>query len=166
MRPVESVETYFLKILSARLKRFDPQIWLPTLTLFWGIVSICQGLITNKAGLFGIRFRERVVHFSRAMFLIKITLFQSLELQKLVYSLVLFTCSRFIIAGMNEVGEWLYSSEVLRLLVLLEASSPTRLGRCTGLAVVRVGNGTNAPSFLKILALLFGSLGYLFSKEF
>ncbi|KIM43201.1 hypothetical protein M413DRAFT_398146 [Hebeloma cylindrosporum] len=38
------------------LKRFDPQIWLPTLTLFWGIVSICQGLITNKAGLFGIRF--------------------------------------------------------------------------------------------------------------
>ncbi|KAF9046565.1 major facilitator superfamily domain-containing protein [Panaeolus papilionaceus] len=38
------------------LKRFDPQIWLPTLTLFWGIVSICQGLVTNKAGLFGIRF--------------------------------------------------------------------------------------------------------------
>jgi MFS family permease len=38
------------------LKRFDPQIWLPTLTLVWGIVSICQGLVTNKAGLFGIRF--------------------------------------------------------------------------------------------------------------
>ncbi|KAF8158161.1 major facilitator superfamily domain-containing protein [Crassisporium funariophilum] len=38
------------------LKRFDPQIWLPSLTLVWGIVSICQGLIVNKAGLFGIRF--------------------------------------------------------------------------------------------------------------
>ncbi|KAJ3507524.1 hypothetical protein NLJ89_g6257 [Agrocybe chaxingu] len=38
------------------LKRFNPQIWLPTLTLFWGIVSVCQGLITDKAGLFGIRF--------------------------------------------------------------------------------------------------------------
>ncbi|TFK40781.1 major facilitator superfamily domain-containing protein [Crucibulum laeve] len=38
------------------LKRFDPQIWLPSLTLAWGIASICQGLVTNKAGLFGIRF--------------------------------------------------------------------------------------------------------------
>jgi len=46
-----------------RLKRFDPQLWLPTLTLFWGIVSVCQGLIKNKAGLFGIRFREYLVFF-------------------------------------------------------------------------------------------------------
>ncbi|KAF8895519.1 major facilitator superfamily domain-containing protein [Infundibulicybe gibba] len=38
------------------LKRFDPQIWLPTLTLLWGVVSICQGLVKNRAGLFGIRF--------------------------------------------------------------------------------------------------------------
>ncbi|KAJ7935667.1 major facilitator superfamily domain-containing protein [Mycena leptocephala] len=38
------------------LKRFTPQIWLPTLTLVWGIVSICQGLVKNQAGLFGIRF--------------------------------------------------------------------------------------------------------------
>ncbi|PPQ85045.1 hypothetical protein CVT24_010230 [Panaeolus cyanescens] len=49
--------SYELTALSFHsLKRFDPQIWLPTLTLFWGIVSICQGLLTNKAGLFGIRF--------------------------------------------------------------------------------------------------------------
>lgn len=40
------------------LKRFDPQIWLPSLTLFWGIASVCQGLVKNKAGLFGIRFCE------------------------------------------------------------------------------------------------------------
>ncbi|KAJ4491464.1 major facilitator superfamily domain-containing protein [Lentinula edodes] len=40
----------------ARLKRFDPQFWLPSLTLVWGIVSVCQGLVTNQAGLFGIRF--------------------------------------------------------------------------------------------------------------
>ncbi|KDQ62291.1 hypothetical protein JAAARDRAFT_454866 [Jaapia argillacea MUCL 33604] len=37
------------------LKRFNPQFWLPFLTLIWGIVSVCQGLVTNKAGLFGIR---------------------------------------------------------------------------------------------------------------
>ncbi|KAI6122492.1 major facilitator superfamily domain-containing protein [Pisolithus croceorrhizus] len=39
-----------------RLKRFDPQFWLPSLILTWGIVSICQGLVKNQAGLFGIRF--------------------------------------------------------------------------------------------------------------
>ncbi|KAK0244214.1 major facilitator superfamily domain-containing protein [Armillaria nabsnona] len=38
------------------LKRFNPQIWLPTLTLAWGLVSVGQGLITNQAGLLGIRF--------------------------------------------------------------------------------------------------------------
>ncbi|KAF8443061.1 major facilitator superfamily domain-containing protein [Boletus edulis BED1] len=38
------------------LKRFDPQVWLPSLTLVWGIVSIAQGFVTNQAGLFGIRF--------------------------------------------------------------------------------------------------------------
>ncbi|KAJ7288331.1 major facilitator superfamily domain-containing protein [Mycena rebaudengoi] len=38
------------------LKRFDPQFWLPTLTLSWGIVSIFQGLVKDTAGLFGIRF--------------------------------------------------------------------------------------------------------------
>ncbi|KAH0831938.1 major facilitator superfamily domain-containing protein [Lanmaoa asiatica] len=39
-----------------QLNRFDPQFWLPSLTLVWGIVSIAQGLVTNQAGLFGIRF--------------------------------------------------------------------------------------------------------------
>ncbi|KAJ6613320.1 MFS general substrate transporter [Mycena sp. CBHHK59/15] len=38
------------------LKRFNPQLWLPTLSLVWGIASICQGLVKNRAGLFGIRF--------------------------------------------------------------------------------------------------------------
>ncbi|KAJ7459877.1 major facilitator superfamily domain-containing protein [Mycena latifolia] len=38
------------------LKRFNPRFWLPSLTLVWGIVSICQGLVKNQAGLFGIRF--------------------------------------------------------------------------------------------------------------
>ncbi|KAF9452888.1 MFS general substrate transporter [Macrolepiota fuliginosa MF-IS2] len=38
------------------LKRFNPQVWLPTLTLVWGVASVCQGLVTNKAGLFGVRF--------------------------------------------------------------------------------------------------------------
>ncbi|KIJ64455.1 hypothetical protein HYDPIDRAFT_90046 [Hydnomerulius pinastri MD-312] len=43
-------------LMELRLKHFNPQIWLPSLTLVWGIVSICQGLVTNQAGLFGIRF--------------------------------------------------------------------------------------------------------------
>ncbi|KAG1822985.1 MFS general substrate transporter [Suillus subaureus] len=34
----------------------NPQVWLPSLTLVWGIVSIGQGLVKNQAGLFGIRF--------------------------------------------------------------------------------------------------------------
>lgn len=38
------------------LKRFDPTIWLPSLTLLWGIVTICQGFVTNQDQLFGIRF--------------------------------------------------------------------------------------------------------------
>ncbi|KZV98850.1 MFS general substrate transporter [Exidia glandulosa HHB12029] len=38
------------------LKRFNPRIWLPFLTLTWGIVSVCQGLVHNQAGLFAVRF--------------------------------------------------------------------------------------------------------------
>ncbi|KAH9179345.1 major facilitator superfamily domain-containing protein, partial [Lactarius sanguifluus] len=37
------------------LKRFDPQFWLPLLTFAWGVASVAQGLVTNQAGLFGIR---------------------------------------------------------------------------------------------------------------
>lgn len=37
------------------LKRFDPQFWLPFLTFAWGLASVAQGLVTNQAGLFGIR---------------------------------------------------------------------------------------------------------------
>jgi len=54
------------KALLTSLKRFNPQVWLPTLTLVWGIVSTCQGLVKNKAGLFGIRFREFAVYNSRS----------------------------------------------------------------------------------------------------
>ncbi|KAG2070393.1 MFS general substrate transporter [Suillus decipiens] len=38
------------------LKKCNPQVWLPSLTLVWGIVSIGQGLVKNQAALFGIRF--------------------------------------------------------------------------------------------------------------
>lgn len=38
------------------LKKCNPQVWLPSLTLAWGLVSIGQGLVKNQAGLFGIRF--------------------------------------------------------------------------------------------------------------
>lgn len=38
------------------LRRFDPQVWLPTLTWLWGTVTIAQGFVKNQAGLLGIRF--------------------------------------------------------------------------------------------------------------
>lgn len=41
-----------------RLKRFDPQYWLPFLTLIWGIVSVAQGLVKNQAGLYAVRLRK------------------------------------------------------------------------------------------------------------
>ncbi|KAH8998469.1 major facilitator superfamily domain-containing protein [Lactarius akahatsu] len=41
--------------VNASLKRFDPQFWLPLLTFAWGVASVAQGLVTNQAGLFGIR---------------------------------------------------------------------------------------------------------------
>jgi hypothetical protein len=40
------------------VKRFDPQNWLPTLTFAWGMTSVPHGLVTNQAGLFGIRVRK------------------------------------------------------------------------------------------------------------
>lgn len=38
------------------LKRTSPQAWLPTITLIWGVVSVCQGLVVNKAGFYAVRF--------------------------------------------------------------------------------------------------------------
>lgn len=38
------------------LKRWTPQLWLPTLTLVWGIVSTLQGVIVNRAGFWAVRF--------------------------------------------------------------------------------------------------------------
>ncbi|KAG1742389.1 major facilitator superfamily domain-containing protein [Suillus paluster] len=43
-------------IFEVPANRCNPQVWLPSLTLAWGIVSIGQGLVKNQAGLFGIRF--------------------------------------------------------------------------------------------------------------
>lgn len=38
------------------LKKTSPPVWLPTLTLVWGIISVVQGLVHNQAGLFAVRF--------------------------------------------------------------------------------------------------------------
>lgn len=51
-----SCRAVLIYYMHLRLKRFDPQFWLPLLTLVWGIISVCQGLVTNQASLFGIRF--------------------------------------------------------------------------------------------------------------
>ena len=46
------------------LKRFNPTYWLPLLTLTWGIVSICQGVVRNQAGLYAIRFCKSSKHLA------------------------------------------------------------------------------------------------------
>jgi MFS family permease len=38
------------------LKRTTPQIWLPTLTLAWGVVSTLMGVTQNLSGFFVVRF--------------------------------------------------------------------------------------------------------------
>ncbi|EIM85805.1 MFS general substrate transporter, partial [Stereum hirsutum FP-91666 SS1] len=47
---------YVIFEVPSNVRRFNPQFWLPLLTLVWGIVSVCQGLVTNQASLLGIRF--------------------------------------------------------------------------------------------------------------
>lgn len=38
------------------LKLTNPKIWLPCLTIVWGIITVVQGLVHNQTGLFVIRF--------------------------------------------------------------------------------------------------------------
>lgn len=38
------------------LKKFNPRVWLPTITVVWGITAVMQGLITNKTGFYVARF--------------------------------------------------------------------------------------------------------------
>lgn len=38
------------------LKATNPPLWLPTLTLLWGIVSVSMGLVHNEAGIYAARF--------------------------------------------------------------------------------------------------------------
>ncbi|KAJ4006487.1 hypothetical protein NW766_010579 [Fusarium irregulare] len=38
------------------LKRTTPRLWLPTLTIAWGIVATLLGIVQNKAGFFVARF--------------------------------------------------------------------------------------------------------------
>lgn len=38
------------------LKRTSPRLWLPTLTLFWGVVATLMGVCHNMTGFFVVRF--------------------------------------------------------------------------------------------------------------
>ena len=79
------------------LKRFDPQFWLPLLTFAWGVTSVSQGLITNQAGLFGIRIREWCR--SPANVPVSDTTLQCLASPKQAYFLVLYSFFQFITYG-------------------------------------------------------------------
>lgn len=37
------------------LKRVGPKLWLPTITVIWGIIATLQGIVVNKAGFFVVR---------------------------------------------------------------------------------------------------------------
>jgi MFS family permease len=37
------------------LKRIGPRLWLPSVTIVWGIVTTLQGILVNKVGFFVIR---------------------------------------------------------------------------------------------------------------
>jgi hypothetical protein len=37
------------------LKKISPKIWLPTLTIAWGIVTMCLGFVKNYAGFVAVR---------------------------------------------------------------------------------------------------------------
>lgn len=37
------------------LKKVSPKIWLPVLTIAWGIVTMCLGFVTNYAGFMVVR---------------------------------------------------------------------------------------------------------------
>jgi MFS family permease len=37
------------------LKRISPKIWLPALTVAWGIVTMCLGFVKNYAGFMAVR---------------------------------------------------------------------------------------------------------------
>ena len=37
------------------LKKVSPKIWLPALTIAWGIVTMCLGFVRNYAGFMGVR---------------------------------------------------------------------------------------------------------------
>lgn len=38
------------------LKRTTPRLWLPTLTLLWGVVATLMGITQNLSGFFAVRF--------------------------------------------------------------------------------------------------------------
>ena len=38
------------------LKRTSPKLWLPTITLVWGVVATLQGIVQSLAGFFVVRF--------------------------------------------------------------------------------------------------------------
>lgn len=38
------------------LKKFSPRIWLPSLTIAWGVTATLQALIKNEAGFYAARF--------------------------------------------------------------------------------------------------------------
>lgn len=37
------------------LKKISPRIWLPALTVMWGIVTMCLGFVRNYAGFMAVR---------------------------------------------------------------------------------------------------------------
>ncbi|KAG6890647.1 hypothetical protein C0995_006623 [Termitomyces sp. Mi166 len=81
---------YFIAyvIFEVPANRFNPKIWLPSLTLIWGIASIAQGLVKNKPGLFGVRFSKPNTILERP------TVYQCMPFSSIKFPKVLNPCHR------------------------------------------------------------------------
>jgi MFS family permease len=47
---------FFEPLATLMLKRFGPSVWMSRIMVTWGIVSMCQGAMTNYAGILACRF--------------------------------------------------------------------------------------------------------------
>lgn len=77
------------------LKRTSPRLWLPTLTIAWGIVATLLGVVQNLAGFFVARFflgvgKLEPIPLTPTSMSTRLTLLQ----RNLVFSLVWCTISR------------------------------------------------------------------------
>ncbi|CAE7209125.1 unnamed protein product [Rhizoctonia solani] len=105
------------------LKRFNPKVWLPTLALAWGIVSVCQGFVKNQAGLFAVRF---FLGTAEAGLFPGVIYVFSVYYRRYGFFAQVKLLSYFDTSGVNAIGELRYSSVEQPFQVLSVVSKITK----------------------------------------